>query len=84
MRYRNFTPYDLSFPLFSFESLFQTLGVDNTITLLTHLLLEHKVILLRDKYKDNAKVIELLLELMAPLYSLLFKLVNGIWLISLA
>lgn len=67
-RYRNFSSMGLSFPQFSFRPLFELIEPRQVIQLVTHLLLEHKVLLVRSKYQDNAILIESLLQLLAPLY----------------
>ena len=65
--YWNFGLNDCFFPIVSFKLLLESLEANHLTMLLTHLLLEHRIILLRTEYKDNAILIESLLQLLLPL-----------------
>lgn len=67
-RYRNFCQIGLSLPLFSSKLLFELIDAGNIMKLLSHILLERNILLIRTEYKDNAIYIESLLQLIAPLY----------------
>lgn len=63
-RYRNFPPNELPISLYD---LLKLISPYHVVMLIFHLLLEHKVILLRTQYKNNAIFIESLLQLLSPL-----------------
>lgn len=70
LRYRNYKPVGFTLPNFTFQSLLETIKPNRILDLLKCLLLEKKILLIRNNYADNAVLIESLLMLLSPLYIL--------------
>jgi DENN (AEX-3) domain len=66
-RYRNTRSYGFILENYSFELLLQSLKPDKIIFLLTALLLERKILLIKEKFGDIAVIMESLVELLCPL-----------------
>ena len=66
-RYRNTRNYGFSLENYSFELLLQSLKPDKIIFLLTALLLERKIVLIKSNFGDLALIMESLVSLLAPL-----------------
>jgi DENN (AEX-3) domain len=66
-RYRNTKPYGFSLENYSFELLLQSLIPEKLIYLLTALLLERKLILIKDSFGDLALILESFVTLLSPL-----------------
>jgi len=77
IKYRNYRSEDFALPNFTFQTLLETIQVNQILELIKCLLLEKKILLIRDQYSDNALLIENLLLLLFPLYILFIELVNG-------
>ena len=67
-RYRNYKTTGFTLPNFTFEALLSAIKPNRILDLMKFLLLEKKVLLIRDHYADNAVLIESLLMLLSPLY----------------
>lgn len=67
-RYRNYPEIGLYLPLFGYTALLDNISSSKIIELIRHILLEHKIILIRTEFSNNAEIIEALLQLIAPLY----------------
>ncbi len=67
-RYRNYKSSGFTLPNFTFQSLLESVKPNRILELIKYLLLEKKVLLVRDRYADNAVLIESLLSLISPLY----------------
>jgi hypothetical protein len=66
-RFRNTRNYGFSLENYSFELLLQSLKPDKIIFLLTALLLERKIVLIKSNFGDLALIMESLVSLLAPL-----------------
>ena len=64
-RYRNCK--GISIPNFSFQPLLESINADYLLLIIRLLLLERKVILIRDNFNNNAIIIEGILMLIYPL-----------------
>lgn len=73
-KYRNHTNYGFTLQNFSFELLLKRISPNNILRIVCALLLEQKVILLFQNYQQNAVIMESLISLLTPLYSLLLNL----------
>ncbi len=73
-RYRNYKPTGFTLPNFTFQPLLEAMKPNRILELIKYLLLEKKVLLIRDHYSDNAIIIESLLMLLSPLYTFFFLL----------
>ena len=69
-KYRNHTNYGFTLQNFSFELLLKRISPNNILHIVCALLLERKVILLFQNYQQNAVIMESLMFLLTPLYSL--------------
>lgn len=67
-RYCNYRAAGLAAPNFSFQSLVESVRADHLVNIVKLLLLEKKVLLVRDSCSENAVIIEAILTLMFPLY----------------
>eukprot|EP00826_Nyctotherus_ovalis_P005862 TRINITY_DN11337_c0_g1_i3.p1 TRINITY_DN11337_c0_g1~~TRINITY_DN11337_c0_g1_i3.p1 ORF type:complete len:149 (-),score=8.40 TRINITY_DN11337_c0_g1_i3:63-509(-) len=68
INYRNYKPEGFTLPNFTFQTLLESIQPRQLLELIKCLLLEKKVLLIRDQYSDNAVIIESLLSLLFPLY----------------
>ncbi len=68
-RYRNYKPVGFTLPNFTFQPLLESVKPNRILELVKYLLLEKKILLVRNQYSDNAVVIESLLMLLSPLYA---------------
>lgn len=66
--YRNYRDSGFTLPNFTFQPLLDSIKPKRILELVKYLLLEKKIILIRDNYADNAALIESLLMLLSPLY----------------
>ena len=66
-RFRNTKSYGFSLENYSFELLLQSLIPEKIIFLLTALLLERKIVLIKDNFGDLAVIMESLVTLLSPL-----------------
>ena len=66
-RFRNTRNYGFALENYSFELLLQSLKPDKIIFLLTALLLERKIVLIKSNFGDLALIMESLVSLLAPL-----------------
>ena len=67
VRYRNYSTSGFTLPNFTFEVLLSAIKPNRILELTKFLLLEKKILLIRDHYADNAVLIESLLMLLSPL-----------------
>lgn len=72
LRYRNYKAVGLTLPNFTVQALTGSIRPETILELVKLLLLEKKIILVRDNCSDNALLIETLLMLMSPLYVFFF------------
>lgn len=68
VRYRNYKAVGLTFPHLSIKRLIEAIQPKSIIDIIKLLLLEKKIILIRDSCSDNAILFETLLMLISPLY----------------
>lgn len=66
-RYRNTKSYGFTLENYSFELLLQSLKPEKIIFLITALLLERKIVLIKDNFGDIAVIMESLVSLLNPL-----------------
>ena len=66
-RYRNTRSYGFALENYSFELLLQSLKPEKIIFLITALLLERKIVLIKDNFGDIAVIMESLVSLLTPL-----------------
>jgi len=74
-RYRNYKQVGFTLPNFTFQPLLESIKPNRILELIKLLLLEKKILLIRDNYSDNAIIIESLIMLLSPLYFLVFRLI---------
>lgn len=78
-RYRNYKPYGFTLPNFTFQPLLDSVKPNRILELVKCLLLEKKILIIRDNFADNAALIESLLMLLSPLYLLCELLFYSQW-----
>lgn len=77
-KYYNYKASTITIPNFTFRPLLENIKIEYLIMIIKLLLLEKKVILIRDNSNDNGIVIESIIMLLFPLYILVLSIVNGI------
>ena len=77
IRYRNYKSTGFTLPNFTFRSLLETMKPNRVLELVKYLLLEKKVLLVQKHCSDNAVIIESLISLLSPLYSIFLS--NSKW-----
>ena len=78
-RYRNYKPTGFTLPNFTFQPLLESIKPNRILELTKFLLLEKKILLVRDQYSDNAVIIESLLMLLSPLYNIALITLHSQW-----
>lgn len=68
VRYRNYKAVGLTLPNFTVQGLMENVAPKQIIEIVKLLLLEKKIIIVRDNCGDNALLIESILMLLSPLY----------------
>ena len=71
LRYRNYSENGITLPNFTFQTLLESIEPIHIIYLIKLILLERKLIFIRNECNENAIIIESLLQLISPLYFLL-------------
>lgn len=77
LRYRNYKSAGFVLPNFTVQTLLEHVKPKHIMQLVNCLLFEKKLILIRDNCNDNARLIEALLVLLAPLYFHARTVVSG-------
>lgn len=68
MRYRNYSEIGITMPNFTFQVLLETIEPSYIVYLIRLILLERRLIFIKNDCADNTIIIESLLQLICPLY----------------